>query len=139
MIKEFHMVLFGPNIVAFTDHKNLTFHNLMSQHINRWRNFLEEYSTKIIYIEVPLNVVVDTFSCLPCSSSIEGKSTNITNLITGPSVDVESHFFLFHFDDDEMKDCFPNHLPPKMQFYLDCRLIRQNQFDDAQLQLLHQQ
>jgi hypothetical protein len=85
-------------------------------------------------------VVADAFSHLPHLSSTEEKSTNITNLITVPSVNVESHFFSFHFDDDEMKDSFLNHPPLKeMQPPLDYRLIRHNQFNDAQLQLLHQQ
>jgi hypothetical protein len=39
-----------------------------------------------------------------------------------------------------MKDSFLNHPPLKeMQPPLDYRLIRHNQFNDAQLQLLHQQ
>jgi transposase InsO family protein len=139
-LKEFHTMLFGAKITVYTDHKNLTFHNLTSQRVIRWRNFLEEYSPRIVYIEGPFNVIADAFSRLPRLSSTEGKSTDITNSILGPSVDVESHFFSFHFDDDEMKDCFLNHPPlEEMQYPLDFGLIRQNQFDDAQLQLLHQQ
>jgi hypothetical protein len=49
--KEFHMMLFRANTMVFTDHKNLTFHNLMSQRIIWWHNFLEEYSPTIIHIE----------------------------------------------------------------------------------------
>jgi hypothetical protein len=39
-----------------------------------------------------------------------------------------------------MKDCVLNHPPlEEMRYPLDYGLIRQNQFNDAQLQLLHQQ
>ena len=71
----------------------------------------------MIYIEGPLNVIVDAFSRLPRLSSTEGKGTDITNSILGPSVEVESHFFSFHFDDDEMKDCFLKHPPLEEMAY----------------------
>jgi hypothetical protein len=51
---EFHMMLFGARIMVYTDHKNLTFHNLTSQHAMHWHNFLDEYPPKFIYIDRPI-------------------------------------------------------------------------------------
>lgn len=127
-------MLFGANITVWTDHKNNTFHNLTSQRVMRWRNFLEEYSPKFKYIPGPLNVIADAFSRLPRQATTgEEEEENKYN-----SVPIsESHFFSFHFDDDEMLDCFLNHPPlEEMQYPLDYALIRQNQFEDVALQNL---
>jgi hypothetical protein len=141
--KDFHTMLFGARITVYTDHKNLSFHNLMSQRVMGWRNFLKEYSPKFIYIERPLNVSVDAFLCLPRQPSTEGEST------VGPWTystcwTYSTHrinFYSFHFDDDNFLDCFLNQHPPltEMQFSLDYQLIQQNQFKDEQLQQIRQQ
>jgi hypothetical protein len=135
--KEFHTMLFGARITVYTDHKNNTFHNLKSQRVMRWRNFLEEYSPKFEYIPGPENVVADAFSRLPRQESTEAQSTMGSD---GPNPSTESNYFSFHYDDDDMLDCFLNHPPlEEMQYPLDYQLIQQNQFDDEQLQQLRQQ
>jgi hypothetical protein len=125
--KEFHTMIYGANITVYTDHKNLTFHNLSSQRVMRWHNFLEEYSPKFIYIEGPLNVLADAFSRVPRAPSTVRKND-------GPKPTSESYFFSFHFDDDDMLDCFLSHLPLEdMQYPLNYTLLQTRQFEDERL------
>ncbi len=142
-LKEFHTMLFGANITVYTDHKNLTFHNLTSQRVIRWRNFVEEYSPTIVYIEGPTNVLADAFSRLPRLSSTNGEDSpsDMDDIgPIGPSSLVESHFHSIHFDDDGLLDCFLNHPPlEEMAFPLHYVLLQQHQFEDLQLQALLQQ
>jgi hypothetical protein len=134
--KEFHTMLYGANITVWTDHKNLTFHNLTSQRVMRWRNFLEEYSPTFKYIEGPYNVLADAFSRLPRQTPT-GEEENSSTSVPPTS---DSHFYSFHFDDDDFLECFLNHPPlEEMQYPLDYALIRQNQFEDEALQNLRQQ
>jgi putative transposase len=132
-------MIYGAKITVYTDHKNLTFltSQMQSQRVMRWRNFLEEYSPTFEYIEGPLNVIADAFSRVPRAPSTVGKNSGPTD---GPNPHTDSHFFSFHFDDDEMLDCFLNHPPlEEMQYPLNYGLIQANQFEDNQLQIMHQQ
>jgi transposase InsO family protein len=77
-LKEFRSMLLGAVITIYTDHRNLTFENLQSQRVLRWRNYIEEYSPEIKYIEGPQNSIADTFSRLgrrdTAAQVSEGKS-----------------------------------------------------------------
>ena len=104
---EFHSMLLGADITVHTDHKNLTFDNLMTQRVLRWRCYVEEYSPTIKYIKGPLNVIADTFSHMgrkedPNLNTV-GKSTDN---VTKSTIKYEN----FHsiLDDPDIVECFFN-------------------------------
>ncbi len=52
-LKEFKRMLWGQNIMVYTDHKNLTRDalGLTSDRVYWWQLLLEEYAPEIIYIK----------------------------------------------------------------------------------------
>ena len=58
-------MLLGHEITVFTDHKNLTYENLSTDCVTRWRLLVEEYGPTIKYIKGVNNVVADALSRLP--------------------------------------------------------------------------
>ena len=55
-------MLLGAELHIFTDHKNLTFDNIITQRVLRWRSFIEEHLSNISYIEGEKNVLADSMS-----------------------------------------------------------------------------
>ncbi len=65
-LEEFQSMLLGADIHVFTDHKNLTFNTLKTQHVVCWHTKIEEFSPILHYIAGPCNILVDNLSRLHC-------------------------------------------------------------------------
>jgi hypothetical protein len=65
-LKEFKGMLWGQNIMVYTDHKNLPRDalGLTSDRVYQWRLLLEEYAPEIMYIKEIHNTVADAVSQL---------------------------------------------------------------------------
>ena len=50
VLEEYKTMLLGAHIDVYTDHRNLTFDNMNSQRIVRWRNSLEEFGPNVYYV-----------------------------------------------------------------------------------------
>ena len=150
-LKEFRSMLLGAEIHIYTDHLNLTFDNLRTQRVLRWRCFVEEYAPTLHYIKGPLNVVADTFSRLHRKdegTSLSGKSISpiasikIANNNANDTDESEEGYFSL-FDDPELVECFLNlpaedaylNLPSvnKNENPLNIEYIKENQTKDDEL------
>jgi len=67
-LKEFRTILLGQKIIVYTDHKNLTYSDLQTDRVLRWRLLLEEFGVDIRYIKGVSNVVADVLSRYPTTN-----------------------------------------------------------------------
>jgi transposase InsO family protein len=149
-LKEYRSMLLGcRELHIYTDHKNLTFRNLQTQRVLRWRLFLEEYGPIFHYIPGPQNVAADALSRLPYSERQAGSHPSFSSVgVEGErkadrtgnddrhakidsSVDT---FYSMAIDDADLCDCFV-HLPDQygVPFRMDFDTIAQAQAQDAAL------
>ena len=112
---EYQTMLLGAEINVFTDHRNLTFKNFVTQRVLRWRCHIEEYPPKIFYLEGKNNVLADAFSRLPWfddPKDIEGKGA--TSLAPPDLLDA------YHaIQEVELYECL-RYLPEMDDFYEIC-------------------
>ena len=60
-------------IFIYTDHCNLTYNTLFTQHVLHWCLFIEEFHPTFHYIKGVDNLVADALSHLPIKASSEVK------------------------------------------------------------------
>ena len=77
---ELKGMLWGQELIVYTDHKNLISDALRgtSDCITRWRLLLEEFDPKIEYMKGDKNVVADVISRLEYDKNIDPTNSNPT-------------------------------------------------------------
>jgi hypothetical protein len=151
-LREFRTMLYGcVELHVHTDHKNLTYANLNSQRVMRWRLYIEDYSPIFHYIKGVENTLADALSRLPreegegMTASPEGHSVihrrkkaaaTVGDDQLEDEVDQGHYSFSILMDDMEIAECFLNfpEVDNEHPFALDYATIADAQQHDAQLQ-----
>jgi hypothetical protein len=98
-LRTFRNMLLGTRIDVFTDHKNLTYQNITSPRVLRWRLLFEEFNCTLYYKKGSENIVADALSRLPRGPPTVEKSPNnyLDSMSSSLIEDDELHeFFLLH-------------------------------------------
>ena len=82
-LKQFRNIVFGYEIIVYSDHKNLVHAATVSesQRVMRWRLLLEEYGPDIRHIKGVDNVVADAISRLPMANDDEPSTDKVQSHI----------------------------------------------------------
>jgi transposase InsO family protein len=161
-LSEYRTMLYGvKELHVYTDHKNLTYSNLNSQRVIRWRLFLEEFNPIFHYIKGTDNTLADALSQLPFKEGqggVQSKDTHTTEkppllvprTATADSEDSmhatvsgtpeQKHSYSILVDDEDMLECFLNFpdVTPATPFALDFNEIATAQQEDESLAQLRQ-
>ena len=151
-LNEYRSMLYGcKELHVHTDHKNLTYANLNSQRVLRWRLFLEEFAPQFHYIKGDHNTLADALSRLPrkeeesfedfgiqSSPSLNSEKMNdfgMPSLSLGTPNDTATSAFSM-LEDPELVDCFLNfpEVDQANAFTLDFHRIAAEQQMDVDIQ-----
>ena len=144
-LEEFRSMLLSANIHMFTNHKNLTFDDLKTQRVLRWRNKVKEFLPWLHYIKGPWKILADNLSrllCLPTPSQIvEGKKLGEPTIVLDDKDDEDGFLATCKnsgcLDDDiyNIFECYLNlpKIPDLVQNPLSFACIREQQQQDEQL------
>ena len=150
-LKEFRTMLYGcKELHVHTDHKNLTYANLNSQRVMRWRLYLEEYNPIFHYIKGEDNTLADALSRLPRKegegmtafpkghSVIQNRKARYNGIDDDQPNDITNSGQISSsilMDDPELAECFLNFpdVDHEHPFALDYETIANAQQQEAQL------
>ena len=123
-------MLLGADIHIYTDHHNLTYNTLSTQHDLCWCLFIEEFHPTFYYIKGVDNVVADALSCLliEAFSEVEMIKHDVDS-------DFNGEVFSIELDNEPLLECLLHHphLPDEIVFPLDYPLLRSRQLQDIVL------
>ena len=108
-IKEFRNILFGYQIIVYSDHKNLVHAATVSQsqRVMRWRMILEEFGPDIRHISGEDNIVADAISRIPTTAIDQNrKSTEFEDQENGKFLTKSSEFLVL-----QNEERFPLDIP----------------------------
>jgi transposase InsO family protein len=126
-LREYRSMLFGASITIHTDHRNLTYTNLNTQRVLRWRLYLEEFGATYKYIKGEDNIIADFLSRASIKSAEADSAVNAS-----PTTHSQS---MFH-QNDTLLSCIAN---TSQAFYLSLPKTTLNPIDYRYLQRLQQQ
>jgi len=119
---EYRTILYGNKILAFTDHRNLTFDRLSSQRALRWRLLAEEFNITIIFRQGASNLAADAISRLPLQHTDQPMAIKELEMrfydsyFNNPIQSIIGPNFLLHFStihQHKQNDKSIHHLPTK--------------------------
>jgi transposase InsO family protein len=143
-LKEYRTMLYGcKELHVHTDHKNLTYANLNTQRVIRWRLYIEEFHPIFHYIKGQDNSLADALSRLPREEEKETSESftvyrtpmEYNKHLYKDSIttdDVASHSYSITMDDDELLSCLLNfpEVDSNEDFVLDYFAISREQKND---------
>ena len=101
VLKEFHSMLLGQDILICSDHKNLEsdLAHLTSQKGLHWRLLVEEFGVAIKHIKGVNNSVADALSRLDFAPSLNKNNSGTVELIFANLLPEDSELFLLSMQD----------------------------------------
>ena len=133
-LQDFRTMLLGADIHIYTDHKNLTYKNLTSQRVLRWRLYIEDFAPTFHYIKGKDNIIADALSRLDFDEEIVKEDATL-----GPSISRNSDGYCLEQDNHQLFETFLHHPNlSKIPYPIDYQRIYQHQRQDQELIQLYQ-